>query len=381
MSELAAMSATELARFYDRLETAQVRGQWQSEGIRRSGAGGVTYREDGSFVPQVGGAAKLWSWATMRDLLEQSCLAVPESLTARRSLGLNNPALPRGTTHTMVMALQMIRPGELAWAHRHSMAALRFAIEGSSALRTIVNGESCPMEPYDLVLTPAWHWHDHRNAGAAPAVWLDVLDAPLAASLNHLFYEPFGEEQQPVLDRAGSPIAKMASPAQVMAAPPLARLRFPWSEVEGLLLAAGAEADSPYDGTLLDYLQPDGGPTMPSLGCSIQRLRPGQETRSHRHSSSAVYFVVRGAGSSIIGEQRLEWGRHDCFVLPNWAPHAHHNRSADEDAVLFSVTDIPLLRHLGLYREEPELSIALSFPAAARLVEPAFRHDPIGVTA
>ena len=376
MSEVTAMSATELARFYDRLEIAQVRGQWQSEGIRKSGAGGVTYREDGSFVPQVGGAPKLWPWAAMRELLEQSCLAVPESLTARRSLGLNNPALPRGTTHTMVMALQMIRPGELAWAHRHSMAALRFAIEGSSALRTVVNGEICPMEPYDLVLTPAWHWHDHRNAGRTPAVWLDVLDAPLATSLNHLFYEPFGEEQQPVSNHAASSTPQMAPPAQVLAAAPLQRLRFPWSEVEPLLLAADPHRGSPYDGTLLDYVQPDGGPTMPTLGCSIQRLRPGEETRSHRHSSSAVYFVVRGAGESIIGEQRLEWGRHDCFVLPSWTPHAHRNHSAAGDAVLFSVTDIPLLRYLGLYREEPEISVSRTFPAVAQLVEPGFRYDP-----
>jgi 1-hydroxy-2-naphthoate dioxygenase len=252
------------------------------------------------------------------------------------------------------------------------MAALRFAIEGSSTLSTIVNGEDCAMEPYDLVLTPAWHWHDHRNGGDRPAVWLDVLDVPLVTALNHLFYEPFGEERQPVLNRAGELTGRMAPPAQVMSAARLPRLRFPWREVEPLLREAGCQRASPYDGVLLDYLQPDGGPVLPSLGCSIQLLRPGEETATHRHSSSAVYFVLRGEGTTVIGERRLEWNRHDCFVLPNWAPHAHVNRSSQDDAVLFSVTDIPLLRYLGLYREEPELSIRRAFPTTSRLVEPAF---------
>jgi 1-hydroxy-2-naphthoate dioxygenase len=231
------------------------------------------------------------------------------------------------------------------------------------------------MEPYDLVLTPAWHWHDHRNAADVPAVWLDVLDVPLVTALNHLFYEPFGEEQQPVLNRAAPAGGRMAPPAQVLPAAPLPRLRFAWREVEPVLMAMVGDG-SAHDGILLDYVQPDGAPTLPSLGCSIQRLRPGETTEPHRHSSSAVYFVVRGSGSSLIGEQRLDWQRHDCFVLPSWARHSHANASDAEDAILFSVTDIPLLRHLGLYREEPAISIRARFPGQSRPVEPAFAPLP-----
>ena len=51
-----------------------------------------------------------------------------ESFTARRSLLFNNPGLPTGgTTHTLLMGIQMIKPGEIAWAHRHTLAAIRFA--------------------------------------------------------------------------------------------------------------------------------------------------------------------------------------------------------------------------------------------------------------
>ena len=53
-------------------------------------------------------------------------------------------------------------PGEIARAHRHSGAALRFIIEGRGGY-TVVNGERVPMFPGDLVLTPNWSWHDHAN--------------------------------------------------------------------------------------------------------------------------------------------------------------------------------------------------------------------------
>jgi len=37
--------------------------------------------------------------------------------------------------------------------------------------------------------------------------------------------------------------------------------------------------------------------------------------------------------------------------------HRHINRSGGDRAILFCVTDEPLLSHLGLYREQPENSL------------------------
>ena len=87
-------------------------------------------------------------------------------------------------------------------------------------------------------------------------------------------------------------------------------------------------------------------------------LRPGERTKRHRHTSSAMYFVVRGEGTTMVGEQALEWKQHDSFVIPNWAWHEHVNRSKSDEAILFSVNDIPVLNAFGLYREEPENSLA-----------------------
>lgn len=59
----------------------------------------------------------------------------------------------------------------------------------------------------------------------------------------------------------------------------------------------------------------------------------------------------------MVGEKALEWEKHDSFVVPNWAWHEHMNRSQGEEAILFSVNDIPVMSAFGLYREEPENSL------------------------
>ena len=38
--------------------------------------------------------------------------------------------------------------------------------------------------------------------------------------------------------------------------------------------------------------------------------------------------------------------------MPLWSWHEHANRSADEEALLFSMHDIPVLEAFGLHRQE-----------------------------
>ncbi|MGQ4808704.1 hypothetical protein NKDENANG_02092 [Candidatus Entotheonellaceae bacterium PAL068K] len=74
-------------------------------------------------------------------------------------------------------------------------------------------------------------------------------------------------------------------------------------------------------------------------------------TQSHRHASSSLYLVIEGAGWSIIDGQRFEWEQGDVFAIPSWACHAHANASQTQSTALFSFTDTPVIRALGLYRE------------------------------
>ncbi len=92
------------------------------------------------------------------------------------------------TSHTLQITFSIVNPGEVAKAHRHNMAAIRFVVQGKGAY-TAVDGEKFYMEEGDLILTPNWTWHDHHNESEDPIIWLDGLDGPLIQSLNILFFE------------------------------------------------------------------------------------------------------------------------------------------------------------------------------------------------
>jgi gentisate 1,2-dioxygenase len=137
----------------------------------------------------------LWRWAEIKPLLMRAGeLVTPDRRVERRTLGLINPSVAGKTaTHTLLTAVQLLLPGECAPAHRHSPAAIRFIIQGKGAYTT-VEGEKCPMEPGDLILTPSWTWHDHGSEASGPVAWMDGLDIPLIRSLDTMFYESFPDD-------------------------------------------------------------------------------------------------------------------------------------------------------------------------------------------
>src|SRR5204862_421219 len=155
---------------------------------------------------------------------------------------------------------EILVPGEIARAHRHSAAALRLIIEGKGGY-TVVNGERVPMLPGDLVLTPNWSWHDHGNDTDAPMIWLDGLDTPLVRLLEAGFFEEYPDDRQ-----------------EVGAAANASQWHYSMSEMRAALgrLAAGGNAGK---GTVLEYRnRATGGPVMPTIGCHMQLLRPGEAT-------------------------------------------------------------------------------------------------------
>ena len=122
----------------------------------------------------------IWRYAEVRPYLMQSGALITAKEAERRVLILENPGLKRQSsiTHSLYAGLQLILPGEVAPAHRHTQSALRFIVEGHGAY-TAVDGERTMMEPGDFVITPSWTWHDHGNDSDEPMVWLDGLDIPL----------------------------------------------------------------------------------------------------------------------------------------------------------------------------------------------------------
>jgi gentisate 1,2-dioxygenase len=169
------------------------------------------------------------------------------------------------------------------------------------------------------------------------------------------FHEPHEIGQQVVSKSEGTACAELSfsRPTWVQAHsihPPGYRYR--WAETETALKTLGETQGDPYDAIFLEYVNPlTGGPTLPTLSCGIQMLRPGEKTCAHRHTSSTVYHVFRGAGATAIDDVRYEWEAGDTLSVPLWRVHYHENRSA-EPAILFVLSNRPALSALGYYREE-----------------------------
>lgn len=352
------------------LEQDHLQGQWKADRFLETVIGG----------PKPAGVPYLWRWELMERRLKEAVEAMPESFTARRHLACVNPGLSRpGTTHTIWAGFQWVQPGELAWAHRHTISALRFVVQGHSGAYTVVDGDVCPMQAGDLILTPRWTWHDHHNPTSEPVIWLDVLDLGLVTALNATFYEPLGEAQQTVREPGSEWFRRWEWVRPAWEAPVRDRLpvRYPWQKVLEQWQALEGHPGSRYDGLALEYVNPmTGGPAMPTLSCWAQQLPPGFEGLAHRHTASAVYYVIEGEGATEVGDVTLEWGARDLFVVPNWAWHRHRNRSKEHPARLFVVQDIPMLAAFGLYYEEPEESVHQMLPPPAPTVSRRKLHRP-----
>jgi gentisate 1,2-dioxygenase len=320
----------------------------------------------------------LWPWETVYSCLEESGEVIKlggiNDAAKRRTVNLVNPSIPdlKATSRTLQMSVQLVKPGEMAECHRHTAAALRFVVQGEGVGYTNVDGEQMIMEPNDLVLTPNWTWHDHQNPGVQALVWLDVLDSHLSGHLDATIHENyqdaqdsqgnyFGNASQPVIYPDGYCRQRfgVARPPRDQVDARFVPYNYKWRDTLATLKAlAEAGVADPHDGILLDYKNPlTGGPTMPTINCRVQMLRPGEETRPHSHTSSTIYHVVEGEGLTSIaagkgGNKELAWGTRDCFFVPSKSWHSFKNTSQTDAALLFSVSDRPVLESLGLYREE-----------------------------
>jgi gentisate 1,2-dioxygenase len=347
-----------------RMAAQHLRGQWQVDANRpqnvRKGANGQVFIE-----PAAAGIPHMWKWQDMEPLLQSSVVAMKESYTARRALIFTNPKLQRGTTQNLLASLQVVKAGEIAWAHRHTINALRFTIQGGEKVFTVVDGRALPMEPYDLILTPGWSWHDHHNESDQQAIWLDALDVPFTVGMNLNFYEEPGEmaQEQRGGDSLPSPLFRPTGGKEASAQRPY---RYPWKETLKALQGQGAV--DPHHGRVLEYVNPlTGGPVLPTLKCQVQVLPPGFQGKRHRTTASSISFVVDGEGRTVFDGREIGWGKHDTMAIPNWTWHQHVNNSKRE-AIIFTLSDSPILSTLGFYRAETEDGETMdSLPAGSKL--------------
>jgi gentisate 1,2-dioxygenase len=286
----------------------------------------------------------LWKYDDVRVQLLEAGRLTPIEKAERRVLVLANPGLGLENlkaTPSIYLGMQLIMPGETAPNHKHSPSAVRF------------EGEKCPMEPGDLILTPSGLWHEHGHAGSGPVIWMDALDLPLIQGLE-ASYCTEGAPQQPrnepdasqtLFRRAGLvPYGALSRPRQ-----PYPQRRFPWQDVkEALDALSGATPRG--EAVRLAYVNPEtGAECMPILGFSAMKLRPGEMVSLPRQSASFVVNVVEGAGIAEVDGDCLPFSQHDTMACPTFASVTFENASTERPAYLMIVDDAPLQRKLGFY--------------------------------
>jgi gentisate 1,2-dioxygenase len=151
---------------------------------------GDDYEPKSSFEPC------MWKWSDVSAAMVKAGETLGPEDSFRRFIGFRTPSLRASTTHTLLLGAQLVKPGELAKAHHHTMGAIRFVIRGGGA-QTTVNGEPFPMEAGDLITTPSLTWHDHYNGSDTPIMWLDGADGPLIKFLEIGFGGRFEADRQP----------------------------------------------------------------------------------------------------------------------------------------------------------------------------------------
>lgn len=317
-----------------------------------------------------------WRWADIYPLLKEAAKIVPVEEAHRRALLFVNPGMrPRPfITSTLYGACSLYNPGESAEVHRHMSSASRFALMGDGGF-TSIEGEKCSMLRGDLIINPNGAWHDHGNEGAEPVIWVDVLDLPMAETMNSSYFD-FDYAEASSQSNSSEPIKRRT---QSITAPVdysgraystggimpkfLSHRRgkgfgspmyvYRWQDTFNALQELRDFAGDPRDGIVVEYVDPvTGRSVLPTLSFRAQLFRPNDVPEWQRRTASTLFCVVEGYGRTELEGETLEWRRNDVFCVPSWHWYRNINLSADSDLILYSVSDSPALEKLGFFRSQ-----------------------------
>jgi gentisate 1,2-dioxygenase len=124
-----------------------------------------------------------------------------------------------------------------------------------------------------------------------------------------------------------------------------------------------------------DALEIDYPATTPTLLCRYIRLAAGGRHASRYAASGEIYYAMSGAGESRNGGDRIAWAAGDIFCFPGGGETRHE--AGGEDALLFMVTNEPLLSFERLRAPEKAVIETVHYPAAeiARRLEAVFARE------
>jgi gentisate 1,2-dioxygenase len=296
----------------------------------------------------------------------------PIEFADRQSILLTNPGLGGRlqVTNTIRCAISIYNPGDIAPAHIHSPNASRTILSENGGY-TNIEGERCEASRGDLILTPNGTWHDHGNDGDKPVVWIDMLDWPLmeffdCAWVDQSFSDPnhpgATSQQETVpcgyshsLYGTGGLKPAFVAHQRGWGQKPSPLFHYRGEDVRATLDKLRVESGDPYEGIIMQFVNPiTGDAVFPTMNYSAQLLRSGEELQLKRETCGTFIVVIDGKGHSEIGGERFDWEPNDIMVVPPFTWRKHVN-SGSSDAVLYTVTDAEVLRHIGQYRSQGKL--------------------------
>jgi gentisate 1,2-dioxygenase len=296
-----------------------------------------------------------WAYSDVRPYLIEACDLISTEEAERRVLVFENPGLPGQSriTPSLFAGYQIIRPGEVAPAHRHVASALRFILEGKDAY-TAVAGERTMMEPGDFVITPSWTWHDHGNESDELMVWIDGLDMHMVNLVSASFREGYPGRSHPVTRPEGAAMAEVGFnlvPVDFETTSQTSPIfNYPYRRTrEALEMVSRTRAPDACHAFKMHYINPlNGKSAIPTITTAMQLLPKGFRSSSYKSTAGTVFSVVEGKGSVTVGDMRFQLAPKDLFVAPSWFPIQFE---AESDLILFSYSDRIVQDKLDLFRE------------------------------
>jgi gentisate 1,2-dioxygenase len=294
-----------------------------------------------------------WSYQSVRKLLLRAGVLTPIEKAERRVLVLANPGHgldKMQASPAMYAGMQLLLPGELAPAHRHTPNAIRMVVEGEGAW-TLVGGEKCMMRRGDLILTPTGVWHEHGHDGNDPVIWLDVLDLPVVYFLEASYHEE-GPHQISTSGQSSRRYARGGlMPTRVFqrADEKYPLLCYPWSETKAALLTL-SKSDEDSDIAKVTYVNPETGLDAQNiLGFYALMLRAGQHARLPARSPAQLFHQIEGQVNLTAAGKSFTMLEADTAAVPGYSQVELQNLSDSEPAFVFMADESPLHRKLGLY--------------------------------
>lgn len=101
------------------------------------------------------------------------------------------------------------------------------------------------------------------------------------------------------------------------------------------------------------------------LYTGLQVMGPGELASSHRHSASALRFIMEGSGAfTNVDGHKMTLGRNDFVLTPNGTWHEHGVAESGTVCIWQDGLDIPLMNALeaNFYEVHPDLQQAVGFP-------------------